>query len=146
MPFGEDEISPSDSVKILGVTLDPHLSWDSHVGIVVRRCNCVLIGLARLRHKLPKCTRQLLVQALVFPHIRYCLTVWGNCSATLRARVQKVINFGARIVYGLGRRDHVTPALKELGWSTVDEMVRERDIAVMRRLLSPSCEAQALTE
>ena len=25
-------------------------------------------------------------------------------------------------------------------------MVRERDIAVMRRLLSPSCEAQALTE
>ena len=40
--FGEDEISPSDSVKILGVTLDPHLSWDSHVGIVVRRCNSIL--------------------------------------------------------------------------------------------------------
>ena len=82
----------------------------------------------------------------MFPHIRYCLTVWGNCSATLKVRVQKVINFGARIVSGLGRRDHVTPAHNELGWSTVDEMVREQDIAVMRRLLSPSCEAQALTE
>ena len=113
--FGDDEISPSDSVKILGVTLDSHLSWDSHVGTVVRRCNMILIGLARLRHKLPKCTRQLLVQALVFPHIRYCLTVWGNCSASLKARVQKLINFGARIVSGLGRRDHVTPVLKELG-------------------------------
>ena len=144
--FGDDEISPSDSVKILGVTLDSHLSWDSHVGTVVRRCNMILIGLARLRHKLPKCTRQLLVQALVFPHIRYCLTVWGNCSASLKARVQKLINFGARIVSGLGRRDHVTPVLKELGWSTVDEMLRERDIAVMRGLLSPSCEAHALTE
>jgi len=74
------------------------------------------------------------------------LTVWGNCSASLKARVQKVINFGARIVSGLGRRDHVTPVLKELGWSTVDEMLRERDIAAMRRLLSPSCEAHALTE
>ena len=64
----------------------------------------------------------------------------------MKARVQKVINFGARIVSGLGRREHVTPVLKELGWSTVDEMVHERDIAVMRRLLNPDCEAQALTE
>ena len=79
----------------------------------------------------------------MFPHP--ILSDWGNCSATLKARVQN-INFGARIVYGLGRRDHVTLALKELGWSTVDEMVREREIAVMRRLLSPSCEAQALTD
>ena len=73
--FGDDEILPSNSVKILGVTVDTHLSWDTHVGTVVRRCNCILIGLARLRHKLPKCTRKLIVQALVFPHIRYCLTV-----------------------------------------------------------------------
>ena len=144
--FGDDEIFPSDSVKILGVTVDAHLSWDGHVGIIVRRCNVVLIGIARLRHKLPKCTRQLLVQALVFPHIRYCLTVWGNCSASLKARVQKVINFGARIVSGLARRDHVTPVLRELGWSTIDELIHERDIAAMSRLLSPSCEAHALTE
>ena len=144
--FGDDEISPSDSVKILGVTVDSHLSWDSHVGIVVQRCNVILIGLARLQHKLPKCTRQLLVESLVFPHIRYCLTVWGSCSASLKARVQKVINFGARIVSGLGRRDHVTPVLRELGWDTVNEMLRERDIAVMSRLLSPVCEAHVLTE
>ena len=70
-----------------------------------------------------------LVQALVFPHIRYCLTVWGNCSATLKARVQKVINFGARIVYGLGRRDHVTPALKELRWPSTRCARKSRVIA-----------------
>ena len=143
--FGEEEISSSDSVKVLGVTLDRHLSWDAHVGTVVRRCNTVLIGIARLRHKLPKCTRQLLVQALVFPHIRYCLTVWGGCSASLKARVQKAINFGARIVSGLSRRDHVTPTLRELGWSTIEEMIQERVIAAMCRLLSPTCEAEALT-
>ena len=133
-------------VKILGVTVDSHLCWDSYVGIVVQRCNVILIGLARLRHKLPKCTRQLLVESLVFPHIRYCLTVWGSCSASLKARVPKVINSGACVVSGLGRRDHVTPVLRELGWGTVNEMLRERDIAVMSRLLSPECKAQVLTE
>ena len=142
--FGDDVISPSASVKVLGVTLDSYLSWDQHVGIIVRRCNCILIGLARLRHKIPKCTSKLLVQALVFPHIRYCLTVWGNCSASLKARVQKDINFGARIVSGLAKHDHVTPVLKELEWNTVNEMLRERDIAAIHRLLDPSCEADIL--
>ena len=57
-----------------------------------------------------------------------------------------MIHFGARIVSGLGRRDHVTPVLEELGWSSVNEMLRERDIAAMRRLLRPSCEADVLRE
>ena len=103
-------------------------------------------GYLWIRSQLPKCTRQLLVESLVFPHIRYCLTVWRSCSASLKARVQKVINFGARIVSGLGRRDHVTPVLRKLGWGTVNDMLRERDIAVMSRLLSPECEAHVLTE
>ena len=107
--FGNDEISPSSSVKILGVTIDSHLSWDLHVGNVVRRCNVILIGPARMCHRLPKYTRKILVQALVFPHIRYCLTVRGNCSGSLKALIQKVINFGARIVSGLGRRDQARP-------------------------------------
>ena len=144
--FGEDVVSPSDSVKILGVAVDPHLCWNLHVSNIVRRCNCILIGLARVRHKIPKCTRKLLVQALVFPHIVYCITVWGSCSASLKARIQKVIHFGARIVSGLGRRDHVTPVLRELGWNSVDEMICKRDIAVVGRLLNPSCEADVLRD
>ena len=82
----------------------------------------------------------------MFPHIRYCLTVWGSCSSSSKARVQKVINFGARIVSGLSRRDHVSSVLKQLGWSSVNDMLRERDVAAISCLLSSSCEARALTE
>ena len=69
--------------------------------------------------------------------MHYCLTVWGGCSATLRHRVQKVINFGARIVTGLSRREHITPALESLGWDRLDGMLEERDAAMLRRLMSP---------
>ena len=58
-----------------------------------------------MRQKLPKCTRRLLVEALVFSHMLYCLTVWGSCTAGQKQRIQKAINFGVRIVVGLGRRD-----------------------------------------
>ena len=144
--FGNDKISPSHSVKVLGVTIDAHLAWDSHVASVVRRCYSVLVGLARIRHKLPSCTRRLLVEALVFPHLQYCVTVWGSCTVTQRQRIQKVINFGVRIVAGLGRRDHVTPALRELGWCRFDEIIAERDVAAMRHLMTAPCASEQLRE
>ena len=55
---------------------------------------------------------------------------------TRKRRIQKIINFGARTVSGLNRRDHFSPTLEALGWPSVEEMVRDRDLAVVRRLLS----------
>ena len=104
---------------------------------MTRRCFYVLLGLSKLKHKIPFETKKLLVQALVFPHVNYCLTVWGGCSTTLRHRVQKAINFGARIVTGLSRREHVTPALESLGWERFHGMLEERDVVMLNRLVSP---------
>ena len=50
--------------------------------------------------------------------------------------MRKAINFGVRIVTGLGRREHVTPSLRDLGWLSIEEMIAERDIATMRRLIT----------
>ena len=134
--FGNDVIFPTESVKVLGVVIDQHLTWTSHITLIVKRCYCVLLCLARNRHKLPKCVRRLLVESLVFPHIRYCITVWGSCTAAQRRRVQKAINFGVRIVNGLSMRDHVTPSLLELGWPSIDEIITERDLATVRHLIT----------
>ena len=134
--FGSDTISPSLGVKVLGVTIDPHLIWDAHVTSIVQRCNMILVGLARMRSRVPKDTKRMLIEAMVFPHIRYCVSVWGGCCMSQKKRIQKVINFGARVVSGLGRREHVSPVLSELGWKSVDDLVRVSDLAVVHRLLT----------
>ena len=54
--FGNDEISPTSRVKVLGVVIDSHLLWDKQVSSIVQRCYCVLVGLARMRNRLPICT------------------------------------------------------------------------------------------
>ena len=135
--FGDADLNPSPSAKILGLFVDSELSWEKQVSQVVRRCFFVLVGLSKIRHRLPFETKKLLIVALVFPHLHYCLTVWGSCCVTLRQRVQKAINFGARIVTGLSRREHVTPALESLGWRRLDGMLEERDAAMLHRLMSP---------
>ena len=134
--FGDDLVSPSPSVRVLGVIIDSHLTWEKHVSQVVKRCYAVLVGLARMRNRLPEDTKRLLVEALVFPHVRYCMTVWGSCSVEQKKRVQKAINFGARIVTGLNRREHITPALRSLGWGRVDDLLEKQDISMVRRLLT----------
>ena len=108
--FGSDIVSLSSSVKILGVVIDSCKTWENHVSQVVQRCYSMLVGLARMRHRLPEDTKRMLVEALGLPHVRYCVTVWGSNTAEQKKRVQRAINFGARIVTGLGRREHVTPA------------------------------------
>ena len=95
----------------------------------------MLLSLSKLRNKIPLETKKLLVQALVFPFVSYCLPVWGGCVKTQGNRVQKAINFGARIVSGVKRREHITPVLEALCWLGFDEMVQERD-ALVKRLLS----------
>ena len=36
---------------------------------------------------------------------------------------------------GLGRRDHVTPVLQSLGWSTIDELLAERDLQNVKHII-----------
>ena len=64
------------------------------------------------------------------------MLVCGEAAACPRKIASKVINFGARVVSGLGRQEHVSPVLSELGWKSVDDLVRVSDLAVVHRLLT----------
>ena len=72
----------------------------------------------------------------LFPHIHYCLTAWAGCNLTQRKRIQKVINYGARIVSGQLLREYISPTLQALGWSRFEEVIETRDLVMAKRLLS----------
>ena len=80
--FEGTTIYPSPSVKLLGMCVDCNLSWASHVSLVVRRCYSIISGLGKLSHRLPSDVKRFLIETLVFPHILYCLTVYGACGTT----------------------------------------------------------------
>ena len=107
----------------------------------MRDCYSIPIGLARTRSRTPKCRRKTLIKALLLPHIRYCLSVWGGFGAGERHRDQKAIHFGARIVTGFGRRDHVTPV--ELGWPTPEDMIASCNDDALRHLIDSPCSRTA---
>ena len=45
-------------------------------------------------------------------------------------------NFAARILTDTGKYDHITPALKALGWLTIEEQLRLRDVTMMYKCVN----------
>ena len=131
-------------MKILGVTIDQTLSWENQVSAVVSKCFGSLICLNRFRHHFTPAALQLIIQIHVLSHVTYCLPVWGGACKTQQARVQKAINFAARVITGKRKRDHISPAMRALKWPTFQEMVLERDLINVHRALHDSRTPAAL--
>ena len=45
-------------------------------------------------------------------------------------------NFAARILTDTRKYDHITPVLKALGWLTIEEQLRLRDVTVMYKCVN----------
>ena len=126
---------PSASIRLLGVTIDPCMSWDVHIGQTVKKCNALLISLYRFRHHFTREMLKLIIETHVFPHILYCISVWGGTTKTQLARIQKLIKFSTRIVTGMRCRERVGPATASLGWKQVEQLVQERDLLKVHKAI-----------
>ena len=119
---GGETVQESRCVKNLGVLFDRHLNWDAQVSNIVRQCTGLLIGIRHLRHFLPAKVLLTIVQGLVLSRLRYCISVYGNGSASNDARLLKVVNFAVRVITGLRKYDHVSRARTDLRVLTPRQM------------------------
>ena len=131
---GGGTIQESRCVKNLGVLFDRHLTWDAHVSDVVRKCVGLLIGLRHLSHFLPRRVTLTIVQGLVMSRVRYCLSVYGNGSASNDARLMKIVNFATRVITGLAKFDHVSSARSDLGLRTPRQMCDSRTVVIAQKV------------
>ena len=123
-------------VKSLGLVMDRHLSFEPHVNQLVAKCTGLLIGLIHAKHRLPRDVMPALVNGLVISLIRYCITVYGNSNAQTLARIQKLLNFCARVVSGRRKRDHVRDVLKELNWLPAQDLLTFRTLCSLKGIMT----------
>ena len=123
--FDDVQLHHSNKIKILGVTIDQHLNFESQTGEVAQRCNRTIASIRKLNF--PKDISQKVIQALVFPFVTYCLPAWAPSTQKQRKRIQKVLNFAVRTATGLRKYDHVSQSRRDLGWMSFEEMIAMRD-------------------
>ena len=104
--LGKD-LTPSKSVKDLGVTFDPVLSFDDHILSTVSSCNSTLCQINRAKHAFSKSLLITVINCLVFSKLYYCSSLWSSTSCINKGRLQGVQNFAARVVSNSRKFDHI---------------------------------------
>ena len=120
-----------ESARDLGVYIDLHLTYDTHISHLVSSCLMTkLVQINRVKYCFDRKTLVLIITSLVFSKMLYCSTVWSNTSSKNIEKLQLIQNFACKIICGARKYDHVTPLLDELKWLPVSKMLKFRD-AVM---------------
>ena len=119
----------SPKVQSLGIWIDANLTFSDHVNKLCSKLNGTLVCLNKIKHNLDYKSRNLIIHALIFSNTNYCLTIWGKCSQLNCNRIQKCINFAAKVLSkGQHKKsDHVTDLLQNLQWLRINnrQILRE---------------------
>jgi hypothetical protein len=121
---GEDIVA-TDSLKLLGVVFDRHLTFRKHIGHVSRSVTGFLRTLSANRRRLPRKVKAMLVNAYVVSRLSYCLPVFGHRIEVIDA-FQKLQNFGIRVIYGLPKSSSVQLLREHLGWLDIRRLYKYR--------------------
>jgi hypothetical protein len=100
------------TVKILGVTLDSHLAYDSHVSSICNACSYHMHALRHIRPMLSLNAANQLACSIVAFRLDYCNSLLYSTSKNNLLRLQRIQNNLARIVCNARRMLVHCPFLK----------------------------------
>lgn len=134
--FCGQQIWPVSSVRNLGVTVDSSLSFCTHVNRVVSSCFYQLRRIKSSLKALPLETAKTLVNCFVVSRLDYCNSLLAGVPQTTLDRLQRVMNTAARMLCGVGRREHVSDLLSNcLHWLRVPQRVQFKLCLLMYKSL-----------
>ena len=117
-------LTPVDSARDLGIIMDNHLTYNSHISYLVSSCLSKLVQINRVNKSFVNNILMLIILSLVFRKMFYCSSVWSNTSK--KTKLQPIQNFACRIITGSQKYDHVTPLLQQLMCLSANEMLQIR--------------------
>ena len=80
-------------------------------------------------------------ERLMNEYIRYCNSVLARLPWSLVQQLQSVLNSAARLIFGLKRFDHITPALMDLHWLPYLQRITYKLCMIMFKCLRGSAPA-----
>ncbi len=137
-PFSSSTITPSASVRNLGVIFDDQLTFKEHTAKTARSCRFALHNIRKIRPFLTEHAAQLLVQALVISRLDYCNALLAGLPSSTIKPLQMIQNAAARLVFNEPKRAHVTPLFISLHWLPVAARIQFKTLMIAYRTTTGS--------
>ncbi len=134
-------ITPSSSVRNLGVIFDDQLTFKDHIAKTAQSCRFALHNINKIRPFLTQHAAQLLVQALVISRLDYCNALLAGLPSCTIKPLQMIQNSAARLVFSESKRAHVTPLFISLHWLSVADLIKFKTLMLVCRTATGSAPA-----
>ena len=112
--IGKSVINPSESIKILGVTLDNRLTMQKQITNTCQSSYMHIRKINSIRQYLSEQATLTLINSTVLIRLDYCNSV-GLPQASLH-KLQLAQNTAARVASRTPRYQHITPILQQYNW------------------------------
>ena len=136
---GASVIQPVTVFRDLGVLLDKELSMSPHIASVTSSCFYQLRRLRQIRRPVGQELVAQLVHSFVLSRLDYGNSVLAGLPKSAIMPLQRVQNAAARLILDLRMNEHVTPALRQLHWFTVDRRVDFKLCTMMHSIHIGQC-------
>ena len=136
VPVLPSQVSVVDTARNLGVVVDSRLSMSAHVAAVCRSSYHQLRQLRPLKRCMTDDAIKTLTHAFIGSRLDYCNVLYYGVAEGLLSRLQSVQNAAARLVTGMGRREHITPVPRQLHWLPVRQRVSFKLATLVYRSLA----------
>ena len=95
-----------------------------------------LCQISKVRHLFSKSLLFTILNCLGFSKLFHCSTVWSGTFEQNIHKLQLGQNFAARVLTNTRKFDHISPVLRELGWSSIKHLLLVRDVTQLYKIVN----------
>lgn len=99
----EYRIKATKNIKYLGIQIDQHLKWDTHVNSVVKKLRPTLFQFKQLKNILELKYLKILYHSLVESHFCYGIVGWGGILKNYLTNLEILQKYFIKIIFGKDR-------------------------------------------
>ena len=114
--IGDADIVPESPIRNLGAWFDSTLSMEAHVTKTSSTGFYYLYNFKRIRRYLSRENMETLIHAFISCRLDYCNSLMYGLPAYQLAKLQRVQNAAARLIFNESKFCHITPLLHSLHW------------------------------
>jgi len=123
LKIDNQRLEQKESIKYLGLYIDSHLNWKSHINHITKKIKRCIGILSKIRYFV---SLQVLVQlynTLILPFLTYSLITWGSTYQTSLEPLKILQKKALRIITFSNYCSHSTPLFHDLGMLKLDDLI-----------------------
>ena len=124
LKIDKNNISQVNEIRFLGTIIDNSLKWKAHIEDVKIRISRITGLLYQIRDYLPPDIIKQVYYGLAYPHILYCVAVWGGAYKTFLDGLFIAQKRLLRVMFQRHRYDHTDPLFDQYKLMKLDSIIQ----------------------